>query len=503
MLWLYDKEHRKITLLRDEEQLKIKSSLPSGDKELSFKYKKDNRNRKDIQCEGYLRTETDEYVIKDIETSEKKDTITAKLNLEDLEGKTFEDGFSITFATFEQCMEQVLQGTGWSVAFCDVQKRRTIRKDAGCSALDIISQCVSTYKIELKYDTIGKQIYAYEHIGSDRGRYMMESLNLRQLVVGRNTYNFCTRLIPIGKDGLTIESVNGGKKYVENTGYCKKVKTVTWIDRRYTVAESLKEDALLKLDELAKPYTTYEADVADLAKQSKKYSNVLDYELGDTVTLISKTEEIMEKQRIVSLTEYPKNPEMNFCELSSARKTFADIQKEETDEIYDTIEGTTEAAGEITNEYADRLFETLSDDVDSIRRSVEQLDRKVSGMNTDAQIEEINGNIRTLTESMQQMLRITANHEQRMQAVEGIIEQVEEQASGIQGMKDAVEAMQESVAQIRQTVIETSQSVSDLKETVKDQGEKVEEIRAKMEELHPADPEETDPEQPEDPDTTE
>ena len=494
MLWLYGKDHQKITLLRNEEQLKVKSSLPSGDKELSFKYKKDNRNRKDIQCEGYLRTETDEYVIKDIEQSGKKDTITAKLNLEELEGKTFEDGFKTTFATFEQCMEEALAGTGWSVAFCDVQKRRTIKKDAGCSALEIINQCVSTYKIELRYDTLAKKIYAYEHIGSDRGRYFMETLNLRQLAIGKNTYDFFTVLIPIGKDGLTIESVNGGKKYIENFTYCNKRKATTWIDRRYTNPDALLEDATLRLEDMAKPYTTYEVDVADLAKQSRIYKTTLDYSLGDTMTLISKTESIMEKQRIVSMTEYPQQPELNFCELSSARKTFADLQQEETEELYDAIGDTAEVAGEQGNDYADNLFETLSDDVEGVRKAVQALDTKISGMNTDAQIEEINGNIQQLTASVQALVTICEGHEERMKTVEKVIGEVQEQAAGVQEMKDAVTAMQQSVAQIRQTVIETSQSVSDLKETARDQGEKIIAISEKINALHPVE----EPEEPED-----
>ncbi len=36
------------------------------------------------------------------------------------------------------------------------------------------------------------------------------------------------------------------------------------------------------------------------------------------------------KQRIVKITEYPESPEKNTVEISNARKTFAEIQKEET-----------------------------------------------------------------------------------------------------------------------------------------------------------------------------
>lgn len=57
---------------------------------------------------------------------------------------------------------------------------------------------------------------------------------------------------PYGKDGLTIESVNDGKTYLENHQYSSKVKRCIWKDERYTVPESLKEDAEAKLKDMSK-----------------------------------------------------------------------------------------------------------------------------------------------------------------------------------------------------------------------------------------------------------
>ena len=44
----------------------------------------------------------------------------------------------------------------------------------------------------------------------------------------------------------------GGKNYLENYQYSRKVKTCTWKDERYTDVESLREDGEAKLDELSK-----------------------------------------------------------------------------------------------------------------------------------------------------------------------------------------------------------------------------------------------------------
>lgn len=45
---------------------------------------------------------------------------------------------------------------------------------------------------------------------------------------------------------------------------------------------------------------------------------------------MSKKTRTKEKQRIVKITEYPETSEKNTVEISNARKTFAEIQKEET-----------------------------------------------------------------------------------------------------------------------------------------------------------------------------
>lgn len=145
-----------------------------------------------------------------------------------------------------------------------------------------------------------------------------------------DTYDFYTRLIPLGKDGIGIEWL--GKPYLENYQYSSKIKTYVWSDERYTNTTSLIEDGIAKLDEMSKPYVAYAADVIDLARQSEKYSSVFDYDIGDTVWMISRKTRTKEKQRIVKLTEYPESPQKNTVELSNATKTFAEVQQEATDQ---------------------------------------------------------------------------------------------------------------------------------------------------------------------------
>ena len=193
--------------------------------------------------------------------------------------------------------------------------------------LDIIAQCIKTYKVEVQYHTLEKVIDVVERVGSDKGAYFMEAVNLRRPPeYSLTSTGLYTQIRPIGKGGLQI-NVNG-KDYIENHSYSPKNLMLTWKDERYTIEESLLEDAALKLEELCRPTVTYEVDVIDLAKASEAYQEILAYSIGDTITLVSKTEGIKEKMRIAVITEYPDAPQNNTCQLSTAKKTFADIQQE-------------------------------------------------------------------------------------------------------------------------------------------------------------------------------
>ena len=180
----------------------------------------------------------------------------------------------------------------------------------------------------------------------------MEGLNLRKISLKSDTYDFYTRIYPIGKDGITPEWLTG-KDYIDNFQYSSKIKAYVWKDERYTNTTSLIEDATAKIEEMSRPYKAYTAEVVDLAKASEEYKDILSYGIGDTVTLVSKKTRTKEKQRIVKITEYPESPEKNTVEISNARKTFAEIQKEET-------AAATEEAVSISNRVTKKVLENYS-----------------------------------------------------------------------------------------------------------------------------------------------
>lgn len=344
-LQLYDKNHNKIAGLAVAKAATVESVLSTGDGTLSFLYPL--KEAAQLVNESYIRTKTDEYIIKEVQpdSSDLWCSVKATLNVEDLEGICW-PRFESVEQTIDDCLKLAIAGTGWTIGSCTVTKRRTIRKTE-CSGWDIIQQARKTYRCEIWFDTIEKKIHIAEKRGQDKGMYFTDTLNLRKLAIQSTSYDFCTRIKAEGKDGLTFKEINGGKDYVENHQYSNKVLTKYWKDERYTNAQSLLEDTTAKLEELSKPVVAYSGDILDLAKARPKTYRILDYGLGDTVELVDSTTGTKEKQRIVKMVEYPDEPEKNTCEFANRTASFEELQQEQN-EVNSTVNNITADDGTIS-----------------------------------------------------------------------------------------------------------------------------------------------------------
>ena len=331
---VFNDKKQRIGILNKFRERAIITTLNSGDKELTFEYPANEKEVQLLKEECYIRTKKDEFVLKAVEKGEMFNKYIAVLNVEELEGKPFPYGFESKEQTIKSCLEFAFEGTGWSIGTCMVTKKRTINEEECVTAWDILQKCLKTYRCECIINSLNKIIDIHEQVGSDKGCYFVEGLNLRKLMPKSDTYDFYTRIYPIGKDGITPEWLIG-KAYIDNFQYSSKIKAYVWKDERYTNTTSLIEDATAKIEEMSRPYKAFSAEVADLAKISEKYKDILLYEIGDTITLVSKKNKIREKQRIVKIIEYPETPQKNIVEISNSRKTFAQIQQEETESARD------------------------------------------------------------------------------------------------------------------------------------------------------------------------
>ena len=334
MLKIYDTNHNAIGHIVKYKDLKIESDVTTGDRTLSFTYM---ARHHEICEEYYIETEDDEYVVK--EKSVSTDgflQFVAVLNLEDLEAKPW-NSFGVTDSTIADAAKLALAGSGWTVGECTVTKIR----NAGIlqtNTLGVIQKLCTAFMCEVVYDTKKKTVSFYEKVGQDKGTFFLTGLNLKRLQRKGSSYDYYTRIIPIGQDGLTIEEVNDGKNYLENYQYTQKVKTYIWKDESYTDVTALKEDAEAKLKDLSKPEVSYSADIIDLAKQRTGYGD-FSFSLGDTITLIDAATGIREKQRIIKLTQYPQAHTKDECELANKLPSFEEAREklQAAKEIINTV----------------------------------------------------------------------------------------------------------------------------------------------------------------------
>lgn len=334
MLKIYDTNHNAIGHIVKYKDLKVASDVTTGDQTLSFTYM---ARHHEICEEYYIETQDAEYVVK--EKSVSTDgflSFVAVLNLEELEAKPW-SSFGITDSTIEDAAKLALAGSGWTVGECTVTKKR----NAGIlqtNTLGVIQKLCTAFMCEVVYDTKKKTVSFYDQVGQDKGNFFLTGLNLKRLQRKGSTYDYYTRIIPIGQDGLTIESVNDGKNYLENYQYTNKVKTYIWKDESYTDAAAMKEDAEARLKDLSKPEVSYSADIIDLAKQRAGYDD-FSFSLGDTITLIDAATGIREKQRIIKLTQYPQDHTKDECELANKLPSFEEAREklQAAQEIINTV----------------------------------------------------------------------------------------------------------------------------------------------------------------------
>ena len=346
MIKLLDFSRSAISILTNVKDYHIVETL-DGNETLYFSLPIEDSQNTNIQLEYYVQNEKNRYVIKEKHSSGDWYEYVCQLDLDDFRNiykntiGTYTLGTLLSYA----CLAS---GNGWTYSYVSTPSKYV--EGSYCSNLDEIKEFIAYFGYEAKYDNINKFITVEQQLGYDKGCYFIEELNLKKLDIDSDTNNLITRLEPIGKDGLSISSVNGGLNYVSNNTYTSKIIYGVWTDERYTDAASLKSAAQSKLSELCKPATTYSVDVVDLASASMEYADILSYELGDTVTLFNRKENQKQTHRIIEIDKYPEEPHRNKCQLSSRAYSIIGVQKQafkSTDSLQGKV-GITKANGDGT-----------------------------------------------------------------------------------------------------------------------------------------------------------
>lgn len=312
-----------IYLYTDENSTFFRTRSYGGMMYLQFDISTAHKLYKYLEEETIVEYDKQYYLVKSI--NERSNSFTSTINCElDLSGLNSKVYTSITFKTesFYNVCREILKDTGWSIKNAEMISKRTTLEITDSTPLEILQTCTNStsYNTCYEFDTINKVITVIkpENNTNATGVYFTDELNLSELTFKGSSNGLVTRLYVYGKDGLSIASVNGGKEYIDNNTYTSKVIAQVWRDERYTNAQSLKDDAVVKLATLAVPQRSYTCKVVDLAKTNPKiYSNILGFDLYDIITLVDRNRNIRTDNRIVEVKEYPDNSVLNTVSLST------------------------------------------------------------------------------------------------------------------------------------------------------------------------------------------
>ena len=318
----YSPGNKPLGFLNNVFDLKITKEI-GGMEELTFFIPANSPEAQMVQLEGYIVPEGEQiFVIRELNTHGKDIEVYCMLAIETLYGFCWSE-VAKQGVNLVEAFEYVLKHTGWKFVNRTSTPARTrdiyIQNQTVWEALKVLCE---VYFIEMTVDTHTHTITAYDSVGQDNGVFFISDMNLVNFRKDTNTHKLITRLIPIGKDGLNITSVNGGKDYIDNNTYSDKLLYGLWMQSAYTNPTQLKEDATKWLAEYAKPYITYNIDIIDLYRLNG--NQLFKFNVGDGVTIFDKVTEEKVSQRVVKIEIYPQDPTRNTLELSNKGKTFSD-----------------------------------------------------------------------------------------------------------------------------------------------------------------------------------
>ena len=268
----------------------------------------------------------------------------------------------------------LLDGTGWTIQSASTEKRTvTLNEQTRYEGLLAIA---NRFMYETRWDIVNKVVQIEPRIGRENsGLYIHDQVNMRDISPAADSYDLITRIIPRGLAGIGIESINGGIPYLENFSYTNKVKVALWPDERYTVIENLKADAQKILDERSKIRQAFQADVSDLAAAYPSIWGVLDFQIGDTVSLVSVRAGVDQQQRIIERVRY-------LDELDGDSITIANTLRDYTTDARDDLESVrtstsvTRASLELLDEGIEARVGTVVNDV--VEDATSQLSTNIS-----------------------------------------------------------------------------------------------------------------------------
>ena len=339
MIRIYNSDYQFLELLSSCRNIYTTETLSTGTKSLCFQVPCREEFFDIIREENYVETADYAFVIKEI-VLENNDFMTVYCgpNLEELTGRIFPI-FDVFEMSLSQAYNHCLTLGNWKLEYHSVKLPKVTYQLPRVSGHAMLELMAEDFLQELWFDTKTKTIHVYDKMGSEFGAFYSNELRLQKLVKQSSSYNYFTVLHPIGKDGLTIGLINNDRDYLEDFSYSNKYIEHYMIDENIEAMELLKEKAEKFLAENCMPKASYKLSLSDLGPNVG---------IGDTVQLVDKVKQIKQRQRIVKIIRYLREPERSSVEISNLQADFAREFVEQNKKMRKEIEAIKKQLADLT-----------------------------------------------------------------------------------------------------------------------------------------------------------
>lgn len=226
-------------------------------------------------------------------------------------------GYGMNLAS---ALATVLDETGWEAIFEERVVGAYTIEIREKTAYDAIVYLRSLFNCEMYFDTKAKKLHIWNDRGSFIDTFFFNEASLRYCKVQSDTYDLITRLIPIGKDGITINMVNNGCLWLEDHSYTDEIITGYYVNTKVENADDLKNIAEYKLKDVCIPHSTYKIALCQLDENVG---------VGDRIRIIDEIKGVDRTERVRKVVS-ASDPDKGYVEVGQPAVLFDNIYKQFT-----------------------------------------------------------------------------------------------------------------------------------------------------------------------------
>lgn len=237
----------------------------------------------------------------------------------------------------------LLQGSGWTLAFCDViADGFNAAEDYGVFNVET-DQKDLLYNLEhvrdlyggiFEWDSVNQTLSVHDSSkwNNDYGFEIRKGKNLQTLTISMDT-DITTRLYPLGENSLNISAVNNGKRYVDDFSY-----TTAIYEKNLQNSDIYDQKQLLywgqeQVKKLSRPRKNVNCEIVDVRTVEGREYEIFDINHLATVVYSDGPEQTLTKEtlRIISWTYNVFAPYQATIELGDKLQNMVDFLKQSYD----------------------------------------------------------------------------------------------------------------------------------------------------------------------------